>query len=80
MLGYITFLQNDFDTASRVLAKAYELSKSVNIGVRFAKALYMQGSLDQFSDVLHQLQQNHPNDPQLEQLNSLLLPQNFKKS
>ncbi len=79
-LGYITFLQNDFETASRVLAKAYDLSKSVNIGVRFAKALYMQGALNQFSDVLQQLQQNHPNDPQLEQLNGLLLPQNLNKS
>lgn len=79
-LGYITFLQNDFETSSQVLAKAYNLSKSINIGIRYAKSLYMQGSLDQFSNVLHQLQQNHPNDPQLEQLNSLLLPQNLKKS
>lgn len=79
-LGYITFLQNDFDQASKVLGKAYDLSKSINIGIRFAKALYMQGALEKFSNVLQQLQKNHPNDPQLEQLNSLLLPQNFKMS
>ncbi|TCM69819.1 Flp pilus assembly protein TadD [Acinetobacter calcoaceticus] len=75
-LGYITFLQNDFDTASAALGKAYQISGSINIGVRYAKSLYMQGALDQFSEVLQQLQQNHRNDPQLEQLNSLLLPQN----
>lgn len=79
-LGYITFLQNDFDQASKVLGKAYDLSKSINIGIRFAKSLYMQGALEKFSNVLQQLQKNHPNDPQLEQLNSLLLPQNFKMS
>lgn len=79
-LGYITFLQNDFVTAAQVLAKAYMLSKSVNIGVRFAKALYMQGELEEFSKVLQQLQQNHPNDPQLQQLNTLLLTTNSKQS
>ena len=77
-LGYITFLQNDFKTASQVLAKAYQLSQSINIGVRLAKSLYMQGSLPEFSHLLQQLQQNHPNDPQLEQLNGLLLPENFQ--
>lgn len=77
-LGYITFLQNDFQTSSKVLAKAYALSNSVNIGVRLAKSLYMQGALQEFSQLLQQLQQNHPNDPQLEQLNGLLLPQNVQ--
>ena len=79
-LGYITFLQNDFETSSNALAQAYEISPSVNIGVRYAKSLYMQGALAKFSSVLQQLQQNHPNDPQLEPLNSLLLPQHLKKS
>ncbi|WP_213032967.1 tetratricopeptide repeat protein [Acinetobacter silvestris] len=79
-LGYISFLQNDFETSSKALAKAYEISHSVNIGVRYAKSLYMQGALPEFSHVLQQLQQNHPNDPQLEPLNSLLLPQHLKKS
>lgn len=77
-LGYITFLQNDFQTASKVLSKAYGLSKSVNIGVRLAKSLYMQGALNEFSQLLQQLQQNHPQDPQLEQLHGLLLPENFQ--
>ncbi|OTG81774.1 hypothetical protein B9T27_10980 [Acinetobacter sp. ANC 4648] len=79
-LGYISFLQNDFETSSNALAKAYAISHSVNIGVRYAKSLYMQGALLQFCTVLQQLQQNHPNDPQLEPLNSLLLPQHLKKS
>ncbi|MHA3891258.1 tetratricopeptide repeat protein [Acinetobacter sp. GXMZU3951] len=79
-LGYITYLQNDFETSAQVLAKAYTLSNSVSIGVRYAKALYMQGKIAEFSAVLQQLKQKHPNDPQLEQLNSLLLPQQVKKS
>jgi Flp pilus assembly protein TadD len=79
-LGYITFLQNDFDTASQVLEKAYDLSQSVKIGVRYAKSIYMQGNLTKFSDVLQQLQKNHPNDPQLDPLKSLLLSPSIKKS
>ncbi|TCB66941.1 tetratricopeptide repeat protein [Acinetobacter sp. ANC 4178] len=79
-LGYITYLQNDFETSAQVLGKAYTLSNSVSIGVRYAKALYMQGKITEFSTVLQQLKQKHPNDPQLEQLNSLLLPQQMKKS
>lgn len=79
-LGYITFLQNDFKTSAQVLEQAYQLSQSVKIGVRYAKSLYMQGDLTKFSKVLQQLQKNHPNDPQLEQLKSLVLPQQMKKS
>lgn len=79
-LGYITFLQNDFKTSALVLEKAYEMSQSVKIGVRYAKALYMQGDLTKFNHVLQQLQKKHPNDPQLEQLKSLLLPPHMKKS
>jgi Flp pilus assembly protein TadD len=79
-LGYITYLQNDFETSAQVLGKAYTLSNSVSIGVRYAKALYMQGKIAEFSAVLQQLKQKHPNDPQLEQLNSLLLPEQMNKS
>ena len=79
-LGYIAFLQNDFDTAAKVLGKAYALSQNVNIGLRYAKALYMQGSLTEFSEVLQQLKQNHANAPQLQQLDGLILPLNVKKS
>ncbi len=78
-LGYISFLQNDFKTAARVLEKAYDSSHSIQIGVRYAKALYMQGDLTKFSTVLQQLQTKHPNDPQLEQLKSLLLTPHLKK-
>ena len=79
-LGYITFLQNDFKTSALVLEKAYEISQNVKIGVRYAKSLYMQGDLTKFNHVLQQLQKKHPNDPQLEQLKSLLLPPHMKKS
>ena len=79
-LGYITYLQNDFETSAQVLGRAYTLSNSISIGVRYAKALYMQGKITEFSTVLQQLKQKHPNDPQLEQLSSLLLPQQMKKS
>lgn len=79
-LGYICFLQNDFITSAQVLEKAYNLSHSVNIGTRYARAIFMQGDMNKFNQVLQQLQQKYPNDPQLDQLNSLLLPQYIKKS
>ena len=79
-LGYITYLQNDFAASAKALKKAYELSASVKIGVRYAMSLYMQGKMQQFEMVLQELQTNHRNDPQLEPLNSLLLPQQIKKS
>ncbi|CAM4125354.1 tetratricopeptide repeat protein [Acinetobacter pragensis] len=79
-LGYICFLQNDFATSAAVLKKAYELSGSIKIGVRYARSVYMQGHIAEFSQVLQQLKQKHPNDPQLDQLNTLLLPQQMKKS
>ena len=50
-LGYIAFLQNDFNAAIDSLGKAYAISQNVNIGVRLAKALYMQGNLTEFSQV-----------------------------
>lgn len=79
-LGFICYLQNDFSTSAKVLEKAYLISGSVNIGVRYARSVYMLGDLQKFSTVLQQLKQKHPNDPQLDQLNTLLLPQQLKKS
>ena len=79
-LGFICYLQNDFSTSAEVLEKAYLISGSVNIGVRYARSVYMLGDLQKFSTVLQQLKQKHPNDPQLDQLNTLLLPQQLKKS
>lgn len=73
-LGYIAFLQNDYDAAAQVLGKAYTLSQNLNIGIRYAKALYMKGAFDEFGQVLQQLKQKHPNDPQLKQLDLLILP------
>ena len=79
-LGYISFLQNDFETAVQVLGKAWQISGSTPIGIRYAKALYMLGDLADFDDVLQKLKQNHPDDPQLQQLDALLLTPNIKKS
>ena len=79
-LGYITYLKNDFNTATRILARAYQLNGSLGIGARYARALYMQGDLASFKAVLQQLQQKYPNDPQLEPLSSLLLPKKAAKS
>lgn len=39
----------------------------------------MQGSLTQFSTVLQQLKQKHANDPQLHQLDALILPTSVKE-
>ncbi|WP_288414589.1 tetratricopeptide repeat protein [uncultured Acinetobacter sp.] len=79
-LGYIAFLQNDFNAAIDSLGKAYAISQNVNIGVRLAKALYMQGNLTEFSQVLQQLKEKNANDPQLKQLDALILPTATKKS
>lgn len=79
-LGYIAFLQNDFNAAIDSLGKAYAISQNVNIGVRLAKALYMQGNLTEFSKVLQQLKEKNANDPQLKQLDALILPTATKKS
>ena len=79
-LGYIAFLQNDFNTASHVLGLAYSLSQNTNIGIRYAKALYMLGSLNQFNELLQQLKQKNIDSTQLQQLDSLILPVTAKKS
>ncbi len=79
-LGYICYLQNDYATSASVLEKAYTLSPNVKIGVRYARSLYMNGDLQRFNTVLKQLQQNHANDPELNQLYSLLLVSPFQTS
>ena len=78
--GYICFLQNDFESAVTALEKAYLLSESLKIGIRYARALYMQGDLQKFSTVLQNLQRRHPNAAELNQLNSLVLPKLIHQS
>lgn len=78
--GYIAYLQNDFSKASQALAQAYKLTGSLKIGIRYARALYMQGEIQQFAQLLEQLQHKYPNDPLLEPLHSLLLPSTSHKS
>ena len=72
-LGFIAFLQNDFEASAQALEKAYTQSNSIKIGIRYAKSLYMLGELDKFNQVLQQLKFHFPNDPQLDTLNSLLI-------
>lgn len=73
--GYITYLQSDFATALPTLEKAYALRPNLKIGIRYAHALYMQGELEKFQQILQQLQQNFPNEAQLATLEALLLIQ-----
>ncbi len=75
-LGYVAFLQNDFDTAVKTLAQAYNLSPSLSIGVRYAHALYMHGDLQQFSELCTQLQSQYPDATEINQLKHLLVPIN----
>ncbi len=79
-LGYIAFLQNDFKSAENYLGQAYQISDNVGIGVRYARSLYMQGSMGKFDALLQQLQQKYPSDPQLQQLQSLILKTSAKTS
>ncbi|ANF83149.1 hypothetical protein A3K93_08690 [Acinetobacter sp. NCu2D-2] len=78
--GYICYLQNDYATSVSVLEKAYLLNPTVKIGVRYARSLYMNGDMSRFNQMLNQLQQNYPNDPELKQLHSLLLIPSFQTS
>ena len=72
-LGFVCYLQNDFQTASHVLEKAYALSSSLKIGIRYARTLFMLGDMQKYENLLQELAQKHPKDPQLDQLNHLLL-------
>lgn len=74
-LGYIAFLQNDLDTAVQVLARAYQLSPSLSIGIRYAKSLYIHGDLDKFQQLYQVLSQKYPHAPEIAELQQLLLPQ-----
>ena len=74
-LGFVAYLQNDFDTAAQALSQAFTQNPSLKIGIRYARALYMQGNLTQFHQVLKQLKQLDPNDAELKTLENLVLPQ-----
>ena len=79
-LGYIAFLQNDFVVASDILGKAYQLSPNVNIGMRYAKSLYVQGDFIRFNALVHELMQKYPNHKELSQLEMLILPQEMHET
>ena len=72
-LGYIAFLQNDFDVAIKNLAEAYSLSPSLSIGLRYAKALYVHGEIEKFSSLCEQLAVQFPNSDDVKQLQQLLI-------
>lgn len=74
-LGYVAFLQNDFAFAVQILSEAYALSPSLSIGLRYAKALYVHGDIEQFSTVCQYLLQHYPDSPAVQQLQLLLIPQ-----
>lgn len=78
--GFIAFLQNDFKAAIPALEKAYELNNNASTGIRLAKSLYLQGDIQRFNTLLQQLQQSFPDNPQVIQLHSLLLPSQHKTS
>lgn len=73
-LGYIAFLQNDYNTAVEKLALAYQQNHSIAIAIKYAKALYMQGNLNEFKDLVAELKQQFPQDEQVMQLDLLILP------
>ncbi|MDO4223563.1 MAG: tetratricopeptide repeat protein [Acinetobacter sp.] len=79
-LGYIAFIQNDFDTASQMLKQAYEHSDSINIAIKYARALYMQGDLTAFAELLQTLKSKYPDNTQVQQLDLLILPESIGTS
>ncbi|OEY98076.1 hypothetical protein BJI46_00690 [Acinetobacter qingfengensis] len=73
-LGYIAFLQNDLDVAVKSLAEAYNLSPNLSIGIRYAKALYMYGDIEQFAKLCEILAEHYPDSPEVLELQHLLIP------
>ena len=74
-LGYVAFLQNDFAFAVHTLAEAYTLSPSLSIGLRYAKALYVNGEIQKFSILCQALLRQYPDSNEVQQLQFLLTPQ-----
>ena len=64
-LGLVAFLQKDYDTAARVLQKAFALSDSLNIGIRLAKTYLAQGNTTAFEALKNQLNAKHPEEMQV---------------
>lgn len=73
-LGLVAFLQNDFKTAIPILQKAFKANNSPSTGARLAKSFYLTGDLIKFNALLEQLDYTFPEDPQIQQLKSLISP------
>lgn len=67
-LGYVAYLQSDYDVAVQALAQAYQLAPSLGIGMRYAKALYIRGDVDRFNQLYRDLKTAHPDATELDQL------------
>lgn len=75
-LGYVAFLQSDFKTAVQALSSAYKKNPNINTALKYAKALYMNGDLDIFHQLLQHLKTKYPQNEQVSQL-ELLIPVNL---
>lgn len=73
--GYIAFLQNDFKTAIPVLEKAYLFNNSASTALRLARAFYLTNESKKFAELAQQLAIDFPNNKDIQQLQTLLLPQ-----
>lgn len=73
--GYIAFLQNDFKTAIPVLEKAYLFNNSPNTAIRLARALYLNNEGKRFNTLLQELLIDFPENKDIQQLQTLMLPQ-----
>lgn len=74
-LGYVAYLQSDYDVAVQALAQAYQLAPSLGIGIRYAKALYIHGNIERFQQIYQELKVSYPNANELQQLQQMLAPQ-----
>lgn len=76
-LGYIAFLQNDFKTATKALEQAYEENDDLLTAIKLAKALYMNGDLPKFNQLVKKLRIAYPDNNEITQLEMLLFSENL---
>jgi predicted Zn-dependent protease len=73
-LGYVLLRQGEYTEASNILRSAYQTDQSLNIGLRLADALHQSQQLDDYQQLIKDLQQRYAGDPRLDILSPTQQP------